>query len=334
MKLFFLLGPGGVGKTTISAALGLSLSRIGKTLVITIDPAKRLKSALKIQIDEVKKVKDNLWATQVDKKKEFNQFARRYGIEELTRTKLYEIAAGMLPSDEYSAFIKIIEIYENGDFDFVVVDTPPSTKFIYFVDAPHKIMNMLETNAIRYMIEISAQAGKRLSGPLSLAGKILGDSFVIEFAKFLGNLKKIFSEMQEISKKANMILNMKDTELIAITSPYNGKSQELIMMIKEIEKRGLKVSRIIINRFLSFQKNSIPDNVPQKVKDLHKELVALSENMKEDISELRKIAPIFVIEEFFKDIASLETLEEFEKHANLEHLYKWVKSRENPKGHD
>ncbi len=264
----------------------------------------------------MREISENLWATQVNKKDEFVKFAKKHGIGELTQTKLFEIASDILPSEEYSAFLKIVEIYDM-DFDFVVVDTPPSTKFISFVDAPRKILDMFETNSVRYFIEIAGRAGTRLSGPLSLAGKILGGQFIVEFAKFLGKMRKVFSEMQKISEKAEKILKAQNTYLIGITSPYPRKSEELLLMIKEIERRNMRVEGVVINRFLDFTSQGIPPNSPKSVVEFHSELTKVSEKMRDEIKKIESKYPVFIVEEYFQDVVSLEVLADFSKKSKI-----------------
>ncbi|MCS7213043.1 MAG: AAA family ATPase [Candidatus Calescibacterium sp.] len=307
-RLIFLVGPGGVGKTTMSAAIGFVLRKFGKTIVITIDPAKRLKSALSIPIDGMKQIKENLFVTQVDKENEFRKFAFENNIGDITRTKLFEIAADLLPSEEYSAILKIIDIYENNNFDFVVVDTPPSLKFLNFLDAPGKIKSMFETGSVRYFLEIVATAGKRVSLPLSIAGKLFGSNFIVDFAKFLSSLKGVFDKMEEVYRKSVDLLSK--SIIIAVASPYDRKIDELSFMLTEIKKRKLDASAIIINRFVDFTENGIPSNSPQSILNFHKNLVNLSRSMKDRIKETEKFrAPLFVIKEKFVDINSQKYVE-------------------------
>jgi anion-transporting ArsA/GET3 family ATPase len=311
MRVIVVLGPGGVGKTTISAAIAVKLSKNAKTALITVDPAKRLKSALSIDIDEIKEVRKNLWATQVDKFKEFSDFAQKYGISEISKTKLFKIAADMLPSEEYASFLKIIEIYNMG-FDYIVVDTPPSLKFISFVSAPQKILSLFETDAIRYFLEIAGRAGKRFSGPISIAGRILSADFVVEFANFLANLKSIFSQMKEVSEKARKILKGENTVFIGVASPYDRKIEELLEVIEEAEKLDINIKQIIINRYLDFSDDGIPINSPDGVVNLHQELVKFSSKTREQVKTLQlKGFKVFLVEELFKDIVSIPVLEEF-----------------------
>lgn len=304
-KILFLIGPGGVGKTTISAAAGFALKDFGKTIVMTIDPAKRLKSALSIPIDGINKIDENLFVTQVDKENEFRRFAFENNIEDITRTKLFEIAADLLPSEEYSAFIKIVDIYENNDFDFIVVDTPPSLKFLSFLDAPEKVLSMFETSSVRYFLEIVATAGKRMSIPISIAGKLLGADFVVDFAKFLSSLKTIFHKMQDISHKSlGIILKSK---ILGVASPYDRKIEELIFLIKEINRRKVSFSGIVVNRFINFTIDGIPSNSPEGVLNFHRKLVMLSDIMKKNIDELAKFRkPMLVLEEKFADVNSID----------------------------
>ncbi len=323
MKFIFFLGPGGVGKTTISAGAGLSLSRLGKTLVITVDPAKRLSSALGIPLDTISKISENLWATQIDKKKYFEEFLEEKGLTTLSQTNLFKIAADLLPSDEYSAFLKIVKIYENEDFDFVVVDTPPSTKFILFIDAPQKVLNLFETDVIKYLINIVVFSGEKLSGPISLAGKILGGSFVIEFAKFLSNLKDVFSDMLEIAKKAELITKNKNlSRFIGVSSPYDGKIDELINMLNMLEERKIEISDIFINRSLKFSEDGIIENSPESIQKFHKKLIKLSNNIESEVKKLKRFRiPIHFLHEYFSDITSLSSISDF---ANKSGLGKYV----------
>ena len=318
MKVLIFLGPGGVGKTTISAAAAIEISKKYKTILITIDPAQRLKSALSIKIDEIRQINKNLWVTQVNKKDEFLRFIEKYGISDLKNSRLFDVAAGMLPSEEYSAFLKIQELYEN-DFDFMVVDTPPSSKFISFLDAPRKILNLFETDAIKYFLDIAAFGGKKLSGPLSLAGKILGLDFIVEFAKFLGNLRSVFDKMQQISYEAEKILQGEETYFVGVSIPYDNKIDELISIMKETKQRGLEIKFVIINRFLNFTENGVPINSPKSLEEFHKKLFLLSQKQRQEIKSKLELKnyKVFLIEDFFEDIVSYEVLEEFARKANL-----------------
>lgn len=307
-KMIFLVGPGGVGKTTMSAALGFLLRRFEKTIVITIDPAKRLKSALSITIEGIKKIDENIFVTQVDKEKEFRKFAFENNIGEITKTKLFEIASDLLPSEEYSAALKILDIYENYDFKFIVVDTPPSTKLLAFLDAPEKLLSMFETNSVKYFLEIVATAGKRISMPLSIAGRLFGLNFIVEFGKFLSSLKTVFGKMENLSRIGWELISK--SIIVGVTSPYDRKIDELVFMLDEIKRRKLEISGIIVNRFLDFAEDRINPNWPSNIVELHKKLVTVSNRMRKNIEELKRFdVPILIIREKFMDINSRRFVE-------------------------
>ncbi|MCC6272375.1 MAG: ArsA family ATPase, partial [Deltaproteobacteria bacterium] len=163
-KVLICCGSGGVGKTTTSAALALYASSLGyKTIVLTIDPAKRLANSLGIQkIDfqekEIPKAelrraglepKAPLFAMMLDTKRTFDDLILKYAPNEekaqaILQNKLYQHLSNMIAgSQEYMAMEKLYEVVQERDYDLVVLDTPPSRHALDFLDAPTKMSAMV-----------------------------------------------------------------------------------------------------------------------------------------------------------------------------------------------
>ena len=159
------VGAGGVGKTTTSAALALGLAQQGQQVaVVTIDPARRLASALGLaelpseprRIDPALLAEQGvpaggeLWAMMLDAKRTFDELITRLAPDEQAREEILanpvyrELSTAVAGSHELSAIAKLYELHEEHDFDVIVLDTPPSRNALDFLDAPNRLLGFLD----------------------------------------------------------------------------------------------------------------------------------------------------------------------------------------------
>lgn len=152
-KTIISIGTGGVGKTTMSAALAVGLSNQGKkVLVLTIDPSQRLAQALGIKSDgEVYTVKENLFACTVNHEKVFKEFifkaaAKSMSVvdtEKLLKNKLYQqLSTQLSGSQEFTSLFKLNEFVQSQKYDIVILDTPPAQHTWNFLTAPEKLARL------------------------------------------------------------------------------------------------------------------------------------------------------------------------------------------------
>jgi len=204
------VGPGGVGKTTVSAAIGLGLAARGKkVVVVSIDPAKRLASALgldelpgephridpeaaadgaagadsgltggeKSEANRQVQPGGELWAMVLDSKRTFDGLIDKLAPDESTRqevlsNRIYrELSSAVAGSQEFTAMAKLYELHREGGWDAIVLDTPPSRNALDFLDAPDRLTRFLDGRAL-----------KLLSAPGGLARGVLGRGATVVFA--------------------------------------------------------------------------------------------------------------------------------------------------------
>ncbi|MGA2036316.1 MAG: ArsA-related P-loop ATPase, partial [Acidimicrobiales bacterium] len=174
-------GSGGVGKTTVAAAFALEAARRGRrACVVTIDPARRLADALGLDTltNTPKQIEGpwpgELWALMLDSKGTFDDLVRRYATsseqaEGILANRIYRNLTGALSgTQEYMAMEKLYELAEEGAYDIVVVDTPPTRNAIDFLEAPrrltrflgHRLFQLLlmPTRAYLRAVSVAAQA--------------------------------------------------------------------------------------------------------------------------------------------------------------------------------
>ncbi len=193
-RVLVCVGAGGVGKTTTSAALALGLAIEGqKVAVVTIDPAKRLASALGLQelsgeptlIDPKAfaaagvEIEGELWAMMLDAKRTFDDIVTRLAPDEQAREEILanpvyrELSTAVAGSHELSAIAKLYELYEEHDFDVIVLDTPPSRNALDFLDAPNRLLGFLHGRALQVFL-----------APGGLTARLFGRGTALVFAIF------------------------------------------------------------------------------------------------------------------------------------------------------
>src|SRR4029079_18468316 len=177
-------GSGGVGKTTTSAAVAMEMAARGKKVaVLTIDPAKRLANSLGLPelgneerlveperfIEHGVEMKGELWAMMLDAKRTFDELIERHAPDEATRDRVLnnriyqEISNAMAGSQEYMAMEKLYELHQEGRFDLLVLDTPPTRNALDFIDAPERMTRFIEGRSLQFFLK-PGKLGLRIVG--------------------------------------------------------------------------------------------------------------------------------------------------------------------------
>ncbi|MGH9089018.1 MAG: ArsA family ATPase, partial [Acidimicrobiales bacterium] len=194
-------GPGGVGKTTVSATFALAAARTGrKACVVTVDPARRLADALGVEsVPNVPVLVEGDWsgelhAVMLDARGTFDELVQRYArtpeqAEAIQSNRLYQSLAGALSgTQEYMAMEKLYELTEEGDYDVVVVDTPPTRNALDLLDAPRRLTHFLENRLFRALLlptRVSLRAlGLATHALLRTIAKVAGTDIVHDAVAF------------------------------------------------------------------------------------------------------------------------------------------------------
>ena len=266
-------GPGGVGKTTTAAALALGLAQRGQRVaVVTIDPARRLASALGIgelgneprRIDPALlaaqgiECKGELWATMLDAKGTFDDLIARLAPNERAReealsNRIYqEISSAVAGTQEFSAIAKLYELHHEGGFDTIVLDTPPSRNALDFLAAPMRIAGFLEGRALKMFLapgNLAARIVGRGSGlVLSVFSRFTGVDLVGELSGFFGSLAGMVDGFRERAHAVDALLRDPATAFLLITSPEREPAREARFFAEQLDAAGMERVALIVNR--------------------------------------------------------------------------------------
>lgn len=258
-------GSGGVGKTTVSAALGVAAARAGqRACVVTVDPARRLANALGVDglANEPVALSGDwpgeLWAVVLDPKGTFDDLVRAHAAgdrqaQAILDNRIYKNLTGALSgTQEYMAMEKLHQLTSSGAYDVVIVDTPPSRNAVDFLDAParltrflgHRLFQLLLMPTRAYLRAVSVASQALLRTISKVAGSEIVDDAVAFFQAFEGmeeGFRRRASEMQQT-------LAAPTTAFVLVTSPRADAVAEAQWFAQRLQTSGYRVDAVVANR--------------------------------------------------------------------------------------
>lgn len=277
-EVIICCGSGGVGKTSISAALALKAAQASKrTVVATIDPARRLATAMGIESlrNEPRRVNApdvELWAMMLDSKRTFDSLISKYASEEVQEqifsNRVYQALSSRIAGTEsYMAMEKLYELHGRGEFDVIVLDTPPTRHALEFLDAPTRMQNMLQGNILKWLVKPYFEAGKLSLGFLrrgtdrlvSYLDHVFGLQFLHDISDFFRAFNSLYDGFRERSGKVTELLRSQRAAFVAIAAPGEESLSEAVAFQKILDERGMNFAGFILNRVHTFPTLSIAD---------------------------------------------------------------------------
>lgn len=271
-KTIICVGAGGVGKTSTAAMLGMHYAKAGKkTLVITIDPAKRLRGALALKEDQGEPVrvpldfKGELYGLLPDLKKEWMDFLKASIKEE---KKLHDISTNPFYRYMVEGFPGALEIIcchilyrlrEEGMFDVIVLDTPPSSNSLSFFEVPEKLSKVLERNIFRLLMQNRQSLFFRLGKRLAFFGssvlqktleKIVGSHFLSEVIDFALSIDALYEPLYKRAKTMELILREANTTWVLVLRPTQRSIEDSLAFAKALDHKGIRLDQLLINQMM------------------------------------------------------------------------------------
>jgi anion-transporting ArsA/GET3 family ATPase len=280
-EIVIFCGSGGVGKTSTAAAAALGASvRLGaKVLVLTIDPARRLASALGLEgignlahqvPPEVLKRAGldtrggELWAAQLDTKQSWDALVLRHAKDEETAYKILEnrlyhnLTARFVQSHDYIAMERLFEIHAGGEYDLIVIDTPPTRNAIDFLEAPARMADFFGGRLLRWLTLPYRVGGKRGTRVLNVASRpfyqmadrILGSKFLQDIAEFFMNFQGMYDGFVERARAVEQLLHDRRTTFAVVTTLEAAPLHEAERFCEELVARKFNLGALILNKTL------------------------------------------------------------------------------------
>lgn len=274
-SLVVCVGPGGVGKTTIAAAMGLEAARMGRrTLVLTIDPAKRLADALGLtglddavqEVDTSELVEagtpvpGKLFAAMLDTGASFDALMGRVAPtpearERILNNRVYQAMAGTLArSHAYVAMERLYEVMNSGEYDLVILDTPPTRNALDILDAPGRLVSFLEENVVKWFVR-REQKGIRArilntgsAAATKLLGVLAGQEFLDEIIAFFESFYDLREGFRERADEAREMLRRPSSGFVVVSSGDTANIEDAWALAEGILERGVSIDVAVFNR--------------------------------------------------------------------------------------
>jgi anion-transporting ArsA/GET3 family ATPase len=276
-RVVITAGAGGVGKTTTAAALSVAAAVQGlRVLCLTIDPAKRLAQSLGLATMSAEAqaidaslfakagvpIRGSLTAMMLDTKGTFDDLVRKYSssperAQKLLESRLYQYVAGSLAgTQEYMAMEKLAAVKGDPAYDLIVLDTPPTSNALDFLDAPRRLTNALDSAAMRWFVEAFEASGKfslnlvakGASVVLRGIGKITGGSFLESLSEFIAQLNDLFGGFKKRAEGVENMLRSDDVAFVLVTSPASASLREIEFFAGKLQETGMKPASFVVNR--------------------------------------------------------------------------------------
>lgn len=271
------VGTGGVGKTTTSAAIALAAAGSGlRTLVMTIDPARRLANAMGLsEFGNVEReisaetaaeygveLKAPLWAMMPDVKRTFDELITRIAPDPERRDKIFhnrfyqQFSTVLAGSLEYAAVEKLYEVYMSERYDLIVLDTPPSQNATAFFEAPGKILDFMEQESLHWLLKPYAAAGRfsfklldwGTSFVMRSLGKLAGGETIAELANFLLGFQGMYEGFRDRSQRVRALISSEEVGFVLVTSPVPNQVEAVRSLRDGLRAEGMQVRAMVANR--------------------------------------------------------------------------------------
>ncbi len=275
-EMIVVCGSGGTGKTTIAAALGAQAAAVigGRVLVLTVDPARRLATALGLGSagfgNTAVRVppeafaaaglacRGELWVAMLDTKAGWDELIRRHAPDAQLRdtvlaNPLYRNITGrFVNSHDYLAMERLYDVHASGEYDLVVIDTPPSRNALDLLDAPGRMREFFGSRLLRWLtVPYRSRLFTMASKPFyQVADRILGSRFLQDIAEFFVLFQTMEAGFVARAREVERLLTEDGTAFVVISTLESAPAREARFLAEELQQRRMPLGALVLNRTL------------------------------------------------------------------------------------
>lgn len=272
-EIVVVCGSGGVGKTSISAAIALEAARGRRAMVVTIDPARRLASALGLraglghaetEVELADGFQGSLHAAMLDMKTAWDELIDRYSdsrqaAENIKSNRIYRgISEQFIGSQGYMAMEKLADLHERDEYDVIIIDTPPTRSALDFLEAPKRMTDFIGGSLLRWMAKPYSAAGKvgmrafnfTASPFLRIADRVLGSQVLEDLSALVLDFQGMYDGFKQRAEQVLDLLSSPVTGFVVVTTLEGPSFQEAEFFVDRLVDSELPLAGTIANKVI------------------------------------------------------------------------------------
>ena len=270
-QILVCTGSGGVGKTTTAASLALRAAERGRrTVVLTIDPARRLAQSMGLsELDNTPRRVEgvdtsrggSLDAMMLDMKRTFDEIVLTHAepskADAILSNPFYQaLSSSFAGTQEYMAMEKLGQLKATGGYDLIVVDTPPTRSALDFLDAPERLTTFLDGRMVRILLAPAKAGGKAyfkiVSSSIglftSVITKIIGTQVLQDVSQFIAALETMFGGFRERAQGTYDLLKAPGTAFVVVAAPERDALREAAYFVERLASEHMPLAGLVVNR--------------------------------------------------------------------------------------
>jgi anion-transporting ArsA/GET3 family ATPase len=273
-RIAVCVGSGGVGKTTVAAAIALDRAmRGGRALVCTFDPARRLANALGLEsLGNVEahvadhkfaeaglKPQGQLFAMMLDVKRTWDDLIARHApdrarLKRILDNRIYQQLSTVLAgSQEYMAMEKLYELATERSYDLVVLDTPPTAHALDFLDAPDRILDFLGNDTARSILAPAGKMGFKIfqmggSYVVKTLARFTGADVLSDLGEFMASFQGMYEGFKERATAVHELFSRPDVGFVLVASPSPRSIDEALFFHERLHAESMPIAGAVANR--------------------------------------------------------------------------------------
>lgn len=276
-RILVCVGTGGVGKTTVSSALAVAAARRGRrALVLTIDPARRLADAMGLpslgsEPERLPEARERalgigeqgaLSAMMLDMKGTFDALIERLCPDEEMRARILEnplyqhVSDALAGSVEYAAMEKVYELAQSDAYDLIVLDTPPAQHALDFLEAPERLVTLLDSSLVRLLVQPAFSAGRLgwrvfqnvTERTLAMVARLSGVDFLKEISELLLAVDSLSAGFKDRARAVRGLLQSEQTGFLLVAGPSPTTASGARSLVEGLQASGIGLAGVVLNR--------------------------------------------------------------------------------------
>lgn len=284
-RIVVVCGSGGVGKTTVSAALALRLAQERERVtILAVDPAQRLATALGLPRTPggratVRAGGTTLEAQILDTKRTFDELVEQHAgsadrASRILDNRFYRrIADTLSGTHEYMAMERLYELATTEEWDGIVIDTPPTRSALSFLDAPKRMTDFLGGQMLKWLLWPYRRGGKLGMRGLNLGaqafsktiGRIAGTELLQDLGQFLAAFEGMYDGFKERAARVLELLREDQTGFVVVTAPESRSLEEAGHFVERLEPAGMHLVGVVVNRWRHAPSLRAPEDVRERL---------------------------------------------------------------------